>query len=232
MTASVDPRIERTRAVVMRTAIDIVAERGFQGASIDAIAQRSGVARSTIYRHWPDKSDLLLEAIGAAVGDVTALTVGVLRTDLIAIATHLAEMLAAEPMGSVVASVVLESRREPALDDLRRRLISQRQQLAREVIAEAIDRGELDASTDSDAMAFDLAAPIFFRSFVIRAPLDSDWVGRLVYSVLEQHGCSILHDSLPAVLAGSGVVRQRKGCADAHDLSGAPEDLRTQVPTQ
>ena len=188
MTASVDPRIERTRTVVMRTAIDIVAERGFQGASIDAIAQRSGVARSTIYRHWPDKSDLLLEAIGAAVGDVTALTVGVLRTDLIAIATHLAEMLAAEPMGSVVASVVLESRREPALDDLRRRLISQRQQLAREVIAEAIDRGELDASTDSDAMAFDLAAPIFFRSMVIRAPLDSEWVGRHVDRVLAQHG--------------------------------------------
>ncbi|MFC2153638.1 TetR/AcrR family transcriptional regulator, partial [Actinomycetota bacterium] len=71
MTESVDPRIERTRTVVMRTAIDIVAERGFQGASIDAIAQRSGVARSTIYRHWPDKSDLLLEAIGAAIGDIT-----------------------------------------------------------------------------------------------------------------------------------------------------------------
>lgn len=187
MTESVDPRIERTRVVVMQTAIDIVAERGFAGASIDAIAQRSGVARSTIYRHWSQKEDLLLEAMGSAVGDVAALTVGDLRKDLIAITTHLAGLLATEPMGSLVASIILESRREPALDDLRRRLIAQRQRVAHRMIGEAVDRGELGSAVDADAMAVDLAAPIFFRSLVLHAPIDGDWIEDHVDRVLRLH---------------------------------------------
>ena len=191
MTTPVDPRIERTRAVVLQTAVEIVAERGFAGASIDAIAQRSGVARSTIYRHWPQKMDLLLEAVGSAAGDIGSLAVGDLREDLVAVCTHLAELLGSEPLGSVAASIILESRREPALDELRRKLIAQRRLAAEQVIGDAMSRGDLRDDVRADAIANDLAAQIMFRSLVLRAPMGRAWIENLVDRVLR------LHDARP-----------------------------------
>ena len=87
---AVEPRIARTRTVVFAAAIEIVAERGFAGASIDAIAQRAGVARSTIYRNWPTRVDLLLEAVGSELDPIESLAMGDLRAELAAIGTHLA----------------------------------------------------------------------------------------------------------------------------------------------
>jgi len=173
---NMDPRIERTREVVLRAAVELVGEQGFSGASIEAIAKRSGVARSTIYRHWPQRMDLLLEAVGVAVGHIDALVVGDLRSDLIAIGTHLAEMLTSEPVGSASASLILESRRDPAIDELRKRFVEQRKHAAAQIIAEAMKRGELALSTDPESMVNDIAAPIFFRALVLRVNLDREWI--------------------------------------------------------
>lgn len=56
-----DPRIARTRATVLNTAADIVVEQGTTALTVDAVVARSGVARSTIYRHWPTRDDLLVD---------------------------------------------------------------------------------------------------------------------------------------------------------------------------
>ena len=70
-----DPRIERTHRVVLDAAIEVIAEHGFAGTTIDAIASRSGVARSTIYRNWNGRTELMLEAVRARVGPVPGLVV-------------------------------------------------------------------------------------------------------------------------------------------------------------
>jgi AcrR family transcriptional regulator len=56
-----DPRVARTRATVLGTAADIVVEQGPTALTVDAVVARSGVARSTIYRHWPTRDDLLVD---------------------------------------------------------------------------------------------------------------------------------------------------------------------------
>ena len=187
MNKAVDPRIERTRAVVLETAIQIVAERGFAGASIDSISQRSGVARSTIYRHWPSRMDLLLEAVGSAVGDIESLAVGDLRRDLVAVSMHLAHMLASERIGSVAASIILESRRDPALDGPRG----------------SWSRRECTTSRGSSMTRWPAASsgmtriPMpwrqiwrlrsVFRALVLRAPIDQIWIEEHVDRVLRLH---------------------------------------------
>ena len=118
--------------------------------------------------------DLLLEAVGAEVGRVDALLVGDLRSDLIAITSHLAELLTSEPVGSVSASMILESRRDPALDELRKRFVGQRRSAAAQVIRDAVSRGELAADTDAGAMVDEIAAPIFFRTLVLHVPIDQE----------------------------------------------------------
>ena len=186
-TAVLDPRIERTRKVVLEAAIQVLGERGFAGASIDAIAQRCGVARSTIYRHWPQRMDLLLEAVTAHVGPIETLAVGDLREDLVAIGTHLAELLTSEPIGSVVASMVLESRRDPGLDELRQRFVGQRHQSVTQVVSEAIARGELPPGIEPSGMGNDLAAQIFFKAIVLLEAIDRAWVEGHVDRWLERY---------------------------------------------
>jgi AcrR family transcriptional regulator len=187
-TAVLDPRIERTRKVVLEAAIQVLGERGFAGASIDAIAQRCGVARSTMYRHWPQRMDLLLEAVTAQVGPIETLAVGDLREDLVEIGAHLAELLTSEPIGSVMASMILESRRDAGLDDLRRRFVGQRRQAVAQVVSDAVARGELPPGTEPSGMGNDLAAQIFFKALVLHEPIDRAWVEGHVDRWLERYG--------------------------------------------
>ena len=62
-----DPRVARTRAVVLDAAIDLLAERGYSGFSVEGVVDRTGVAKTTLYRHWPTRDDLLA-AVAVANG--------------------------------------------------------------------------------------------------------------------------------------------------------------------
>ena len=177
----------------MKAAVEIVAERGFSGASIDAIAERSGVARSTIYRHWPQRMDLLLQAVGAEVGRLQALVVGDLRTDLIAISTNIAELLLSEPVGSACASMILESRRDPSIDELLQRFVKQRKRAAVQVIEKAIARGEIAAGSEAGAMVDDLVAPIFFQALVLRVSIGEARIEKHIDRWLQRYGMNLVY---------------------------------------
>ena len=184
----VEPRIARTREVVFAAAIDIVAERGFAGATIDAIARRAGVARSTIYRNWPNRFDLLLEATATEIGGIEAIPVGALRPDLVALVRHLAEVLASDRLGSVAAALIVESRRDAELDALRERFLEHRRQAVGKVMRTAIERGEVRADTDVLAAVDELSAAVFYRVMILRSTTDEAWAERLVDRWIESHG--------------------------------------------
>jgi AcrR family transcriptional regulator len=183
-----EPRVARTREVVFAAAIEVIAERGFAGASIEAIAQRAGVARSTIYRNWPSRIDLLLEAVDSAVGPIESLSRGDLRADLEAIITHIADLLTADRMGSVAASIILEGRHDPELEELRRRFLTSRRSALDAVLDEAVNRGDLAAGTDVHRMGDELAAQVMYRTLVLRADIDGGWVEDEVARCLERYG--------------------------------------------
>jgi AcrR family transcriptional regulator len=182
-----DPRIERTRRVVLDATVEVIAESGFRGATIDAIATRSGVARSTIYRNWRGRTELLLEAVRARFGPLRDTTVGEVRRDLLSLASRLADLLTHEPMASVAASLILESRRDPTLAELHRRFAEGRMQEISETVEEAQARGELSLATDGVTIATDLGGPIFLRALVLRAPIDTAWLERHVDAVLAHY---------------------------------------------
>jgi AcrR family transcriptional regulator len=183
----VDPRIERTKTVVLQAAFAVIGELGFGGATIDAIAQRSGVARSTIYRHWPDRADLLIESMAHTVGSVGSVTIGDIRSDLVALAMQVGNVLGSEPMGSVIASVVLESRRDKDLDQLRAKFVEHRKAEGKALVAAAIDRGELPPATDPLEVAEELAARVFFQTLVLRETLDGAWAEELVDGIVARY---------------------------------------------
>ena len=175
-----DPRIERTRTVVLASTVEVICERGFSGASIDAISKRSGVARSTIYRHWPSREDLLLEAVRVLLGRSESFEPTELRKDLISIATFLSTSLATEPTGTIVASLIAEARRDQEVAKLHERFVKQRLEVATRMIEAAIERGDLPPGTVPASMATDLAAPIFFKALAMRETPEPDWIESLV----------------------------------------------------
>ena len=188
--AQLDPRIERTQRVVLDAAIEVIAERGFAGATIDAIATRSGVARSTIYRNWDDLETLLLEAVRTRVGPVDAHVVGDVRRDLLAVCRHLVTLLTQEPMASVAASLALDSRRDPKLDALHRRFADGRIRALADVIEAAKARGDLPDAPDGETVATDLGAAVFFRAMVLRAPIEPGWLEAHVDACLARYGAA------------------------------------------
>lgn len=175
-TKEIDPRIERTRRVVLDAAAELVGECGFGRASIEAISERSGVARSTIYRHWPERSELLVEAVGKRVGPTAAVDSGDLRTDLLQIFGHLGNLLSSEPTKSVAASFIAEAIRDPELAALHAKFTERRRAISTTLIEKAISRGDLPKATDPAAMADDLAAPVFFRALILHQPIDKTWI--------------------------------------------------------
>jgi hypothetical protein len=94
----------------------------------------------------------------------------------VAIVTRLAELLTSDVMGSVAAAIILESRHDPELAELRRRFVAGRRSALDDVIVDAVARGDLPHETDVELLGDELAAMVMFRALVLRAPIDARWV--------------------------------------------------------
>lgn len=173
-----DPRVERTRAKVLSAAAELLREVGFADVTIEQISGRSGVSRSTMYRHWNTREEILSEAfsvvaLAAPVGSDTAQTD--LREDLRRYVRVFADGLE-HAWGRAAASLAMA-----ALDDPAQRLIiaTFTDGYARDVellLLRAVERGEAVAAFDPAEVADRLVAPLFHRYLFRHLPLDEAFV--------------------------------------------------------
>jgi TetR/AcrR family transcriptional regulator, regulator of autoinduction and epiphytic fitness len=110
----VDPRIAETQRLVKEATLDLIAEIGFEGTNVELISERSGVSRTTIYRHWPDPSVLFLEAFDPTTPDrrPPPLT-GDFTADIDRYIHHVAERLNDARFAAALAAQVDKARRDP-----------------------------------------------------------------------------------------------------------------------
>src|SRR5947208_16940009 len=113
--ASTDPRAVRSRQVIIGAAVELLATHGFAGTTIEAIAARSGAAKTTIYRHWSDKRAVLLAAVEAIVPPATAPDHGNLRADLAAFARDVVRIVGTPPTSALVPALIDSADRDPVL---------------------------------------------------------------------------------------------------------------------
>lgn len=194
-----DPRVARTRELVLTVAADLLADEGREGFNVDAIARRSGVARTTIYRHWPDLDVLLFDTFSALAESVKVdADTGSVRDDLVAIYCGLAVGFGDTCVGKVLPVLIDATRRDPALADLHRAFVAERRAPSRRAIEAGIARGELPADLDVDAFIDRIAGPVFYRTLVTRTPMEADEIERLVDDVLSRRWPSSSARSRPA----------------------------------
>ena len=181
-----DPRVLRSKATIMDACAELIAEEGFSGVSIEAVAARSGAAKTTIYRHWPSREALCIEAfIACKAADGRALPdSGELREDLITVMWGLADRLNDPAWTASLTSLVDAASRDPELAELHRVTVADGRRTLCDVLARALERGDLEAPLDIELATAHFAGPIFYRGIIAREPMDEDFVASVVDGAL------------------------------------------------
>jgi len=181
----VDPRVERSREQVLRSTLDLLAEVGFGDLTIEGVAARSGVAKSTIYRHWKGKLELVTDAFVELRTFDAPPAPGPVRERVTALLTEVADSVI-DPSWRVTCLPALfeASARCPEVAEVSRDLAETGMSRLLSVLDEGVAAGELPAGTDTSLLADALVGPIFLRSMFHRPPVRPEEVPGLVALLL------------------------------------------------
>ena len=173
------PRSEAARKAVLAAAAELLLDRGLPGVSMDAVAERAGVSKATIYRWWPTKETLALDALytewAAAVPQPDEC--GSLRGDLLALLRAWTRLFSSRPYGRVIAALLMESQTNPAFYlQYQQRVTEPRRDQARTIFGRAIARGEIPIETKIEVAIDLLYGPLYYRLLHGHAPLEDEFV--------------------------------------------------------
>lgn len=179
-----DPRMSRSRKRAIDAALTLIVERGIAGASIEAISTRSGVAKTTIYRQWPNQASLVLDAFRSVAPDPPLPDTGTLRGDLKVLVGGFAAALGTSRAGVLMAALIDAAQHDEDFARLHAQETQRRHQPVMTVLARGVDRGELPTGADLNALVDALAGPVLHRRFITGLPLDRDFGEHVVDTVL------------------------------------------------
>jgi AcrR family transcriptional regulator len=183
-------RSARARQAILDAANALLDEHGFARTSIEAIAQRAGVGKQTIYRWWPCRASVLLEAY-LARGDrqVAVPDTGTLRGDLTAYLDGLLCVLTCSVAGQTIAGVAAEAQRDPDLACVfRERFVDARRGEIRALLARGVERGEVRRGVDLELATDAVFGPVWVRLLLTQTPPGHDFAPGLVDTLLDGLG--------------------------------------------
>ncbi len=179
------PRDEQASEEILGAAVALLTEQGFGSVTVDAVAQRAGVSKATIYRRWPTKEALLLGAAHCLSGGPPEVPdTGSLREDLRVLLVSFTTVLGEGLPGEILPELVAESTRRPEIRALLAEFAAERRQRWNVVLARAEARGELRPGLDREVVVDCLTGPLFTRLLVTGKPLDAALAGQVVDVVL------------------------------------------------
>jgi AcrR family transcriptional regulator len=180
-------RRARSERAILQATRALLGEVGVRGLTIEGVAARSGVAKTTIYRRWRDKDELALAAVwnDLASGLQAPRDVGDTRQELLAFLEPLVTILRSPLMGSVIRGLASEIAGNRELSyTYREQFIEPRLAQLGQVISRGIQRGDLRADTDVRLTHELLVGPVFYRLLFSAQPLDDGLASRVADAVL------------------------------------------------
>ncbi|HSZ03732.1 MAG TPA: TetR/AcrR family transcriptional regulator [Solirubrobacteraceae bacterium] len=169
------PRSESSRRAILRAASELLLEHGLSSISMDAVAERARASKATIYRWWPSKELLTLDAIFSEWATLAPerCDTGSLTGDLHALMLPWARAISARPYARVIAALLAKVQSDPDFGrEYHARLVRPRRAHAATVFAMAIERGEIAPDTDIEAALDLLYGPFYLRLLQGHAALD------------------------------------------------------------
>lgn len=178
------PRGERARERVLRAALEVLAEHGLPGFSMEAVAARAGASKATLYRHWPTRGALLVAAMDRSFQPAATPTTGALRADLIELVSGAQALVSDSPFPRLMAAFIDAVERDPTLAGLHVELTERRREPLRQVLSLARERGEIPREADLELAVDLLGGPIFYRRFIAHRAFPRGYAAALVDHVL------------------------------------------------
>ena len=172
------PRSEKAHQAILTAVTELLLDQGLHAMSMDEVARRAGVSKATIYRWWPSKERLALDALAeewASAPPAGLSDTGSLRGDLLTRLLPWLRQLNRKPYARVVAGLVAEAQTNREFAELyRSHFVQARRDATRELLLRARDRGEIAANTDLEVTLDLLYGPIYHRLLHGHAPSPSD----------------------------------------------------------
>jgi AcrR family transcriptional regulator len=179
-------RSSETEQVILQVTRELLVECGVQGLTIEKVAARAGVAKTTIYRRWRDKDELALAVVLDMVEQVVKLPeLGDTRAELLAFVNAAVEVLGSTLMGRVMQGLVSDLATDPELARaFRERVVSVRDGEVERLVQRGIARGDLRPDTNPETAHELLIGPVYYRLLLSGRPLDRAFAKRNVDAVL------------------------------------------------
>jgi AcrR family transcriptional regulator len=181
------PRSEKARKAILQATAELLLAHGLAGVSMDAVAERAGVSKATIYRWWPTKEALALDTLYAdsSRNRPPRRDTGTVRGDLLDLLQPWARLVTSRPYGRVMAALIAKAQTDPAFgEQYRARFVEPRRDEARVIFRRAIERGEIPADIKVEVGLDLLYGPLYHRLLHGHAPLDAAFVRDVVDTTL------------------------------------------------
>jgi AcrR family transcriptional regulator len=176
------PRSEESRAAILSATVDLVADQGFAALTVEGIAARAGVGKQTIYRWWPTKADVLLDAIATKADLFVPLDDhGSYPADLRAFLTDSFALGRRPVVVAMLQALMAQAQTDPEFKvRFRSGFLEQRRAALRSIVARAGDRGDLPAGPRRETVLDMVFGVIWYRVLTSSDPVDDALVDELV----------------------------------------------------
>lgn len=175
-----DPRIARTRAAVLAATLELVASEGFAGLTIDLISKRCGVARTTIYRHWPSLGALVFDAVANDASEAPFEQTDDAWADVERAVHALAARLRGTEWGRILPALIDAASRDPEIRELQSQRSAERRGALADLIERAKREGTIAPGTDTPLLVELLTAPLFTRHCISHLPVDAEFADQVL----------------------------------------------------
>ena len=186
------PRSTDADQAILAATRAVLAESGWGGLTMGDVAVRAGVAKTTLYRRWPSKNDLVVAAVAVLFDELAMADLGSLQADIEAVVQQFAGLLSLPETRAAMLALFAEATRDPALRlRVRETIIDPQKHLVRQGRAAAQARGELPPDDDPDQACEDvdvifdtIAGAVEHRMLVSGEPATPEWIRRFTTLLL------------------------------------------------
>lgn len=184
------PRSERAHKAILHAALELLAERGYEGLTMEAIAERAGVGKATVYRRWKGRDEVLTAAVAGFVTENTIPDTGSIEEDLLLLVRGAVRNYQGSSGRIMPGLVAAMSQDEALAHAFRSGFVAQRRHALREVLERGIRRGEIREGVDLEVVLDLLSGGILMRLTITGGPVDDALARGTVDVVLRGMGCA------------------------------------------
>lgn len=179
-------RSKRAHEAILAATTSLLEAKGYNGLSIEAVAAQAGVGKQTIYRWWPSKAALVMEAYSAMVAqEIVIPDSGRLEEDLYLLFEQIFSRLSSSGFGKAIAGLLTEAQTDSVLAaEFLDGFVGWRRKVVRQLLEKGLSRGEVAPEADLEIAVDSLFGSMWYRLLVGHAPLDQKFAKALVKQML------------------------------------------------